>query len=65
MKAILILLITIVSPIYIVGQQWDYPIKPNSKEWKELNSNQEKVKVCQLPDNVLKKTKTSDLLEGS
>lgn len=42
---------------------WDYPIKPGTAEWKSLASNEEKIAVCQIPENVLKTLTDSELLE--
>ena len=41
---------------------WDYPVKPGSSQWKSLNSNEEKVNVCQIPENILPQLSTKDLL---
>lgn len=41
---------------------WDYPVKPGSSQWKSLNSNEEKVNVCQIPENILSQLSTKDLL---
>lgn len=42
---------------------YDYPIKPGSKEWKMLNSTQERVDACQIPENILKGIDTKSLLK--
>jgi len=34
------------------AQFWDYPVKPDTEEWKQL-TYQEKVNICQIPDTVL------------
>lgn len=50
----------IVPPTSLV---YDYPIKPGSLAWKELQSNEEKVRVCQIPENILSKLSTKELLD--
>ncbi len=42
---------------------WDYPVKPGSKEWKELKFHQEMVDVCQIPANLLSTISTEELAE--
>jgi hypothetical protein len=42
---------------------WDYPVKPGSEEWRKFTSNEEMVKVCQIPKNVLSSLSTEDLAE--
>ena len=40
---------------------WDYPIKPGMEEWKQLNGREEKVRVCQIPEEALSSLSTEDL----
>jgi hypothetical protein len=42
---------------------WDYPIKTNTTEWLQLKSTEDMYKVCQIPENVLSKLSTEDLVE--
>lgn len=42
---------------------WDYPVKPEMEEWKTLKNNQEKVLVCQIPQEILDTINTNELLE--
>ena len=62
---VMFILISIYSLIF--GQNlisaYDYPIKPGTAEWKELQTHQEKIKVCQIPEDTLKKLTPSDLLQ--
>lgn len=32
---------------------WDYPVKPGTDEWVNLDSYNERIKVCQIPDKIL------------
>ena len=41
---------------------WDFPIKPETEEWKKLESNKAKVEACQIPEHVLRDISTSDLM---
>jgi hypothetical protein len=43
--------------------RWDYPIKPGSNEWRNLNSYQNMLNACQIPVDILPNISTSDLLE--
>ena len=63
MKTKMIVFTMLLCPILIFGQTWDYPVKPGTEEWKTLNSNKDKVDICQLPENILKQTTTNDLFE--
>ncbi len=40
-----------------------FPIKPGTEEWKKLNSHQEMVDICQIPDKTLKHMSTSGLID--
>ncbi|WP_199117164.1 hypothetical protein [Pedobacter sp. ASV28] len=42
---------------------YDYPVKPGSKEWKMFKSTQERVDACQIPENILKEIDTRSLLQ--
>ena len=40
---------------------WDYPIKPNTEEWAQLQTHDEVLAICQIPDDVLSLLSTEDL----
>ena len=40
---------------------WDYPIKPGTEEWRQLKTNEEMVRTCQIPEEVLSSISTEDL----
>ena len=63
MKTKMILFTMLFCPILLLGQIWDYPIKPGSEEWKKLMSNKEMVESCQIPEKVLSNLSTEDLTE--
>ena len=49
---------------YTVKQgMWDYPVKPGTEEWKQSQSYEEKIKSCQIPEEVLTSLSTDDLTE--
>jgi hypothetical protein len=58
-----ILLLILLYPVFILGQTWDYPVKPGTEEWESLKTHSEKVAICQIPIDVLKKISTDDLIE--
>lgn len=43
---------------------YEYPIKPGSNEWKQLNSSKEKISVCQIPEDILIDMSTDGLIES-
>lgn len=45
------------------NRPYDYPIKPGSQAWLELGGTVERVKVCQIPQDILKDLTTSALVE--
>ena len=63
-KVIFLLLLSF--PIILIAQEeisWDFPVKPGSKEWNEIETSQEMINVCQIPLDVLSGMKTRELLE--
>lgn len=65
-----IFLITVVSLLLFAGganaqnsEKWDYPIRPDTEEWKVLKNHAEKLSVCQVPDSVLNQIATNDLID--
>lgn len=42
---------------------FDYPIKPGSTEWKTTDNTLVRVKLCQLPDSILKESSTDRLFD--
>lgn len=47
----------------VTAQPYDFPIKPGTPEWKSLSSHAERLKVCQIPETIIKKMTTDDLLQ--
>jgi len=43
-------------------QTWDYPVKPGSKQWNAYTSYQERLEVCQIPQEILKDIPTEELV---
>jgi len=39
---------------------WDYPVKPGTEEWK---NTKDRIKACQIPENILLSLSTEDLTE--
>lgn len=48
---------------YTITTPYEYPIKPGTAEWEKLKTHEEKIKVCQIPDDILKKMNTDTLVE--
>ena len=46
-----------------VGTNYVYPIRPGTDEWSALETHEEKLRVTQLPDDLLNKLRTDELLE--
>lgn len=42
---------------------YDFPIKPGTPEWAALNSHEEMLRVCQVPESVLQDMSTEGLIE--
>jgi len=70
MKRIKIFLIAILCLVAcVVNAQatkkviWDYPVKPGTEEWSQFQSNEEMVKACQIPENLLSLLSTDDLAD--
>jgi len=57
------LLTIFVCPILIYGQIWDYPVKPGTEEWKKFNSIDDMYLSCQIPDSILYRLSTKDLVD--
>lgn len=68
MKPIVVMTILSVLMICIKNnaycQVYNFPIKPGSNEWKKLQTHDEMLQVCQIPDSVLLKISTKNLLES-
>ena len=61
-------IILLMSRLWVYGQQeikdeYEFPVKPGSKEWIQLESIQKCIEVSQMPDEALVKISTADLLE--
>ena len=62
MKKILFSLLIFLSFITYAQEKWDYPIKPRTEEWKNLENHQKRLEVCQIPESVLQNISTNDLM---
>lgn len=59
MKKMIILMILNVSAF---AQGFEFKIKPGTEEWKKLQTYDEMINVCQIPDSLLKKISTKELI---
>lgn len=44
-------------------KKFDYPIKPESDEWKTFDTHKKMVEACTIPDEIIEKMSTQELLE--
>lgn len=45
------------------GPAYQYPIVPGTDKWKSFTTNDQKLSACQIPQNVLKKMSTENLIK--
>jgi len=57
-----VLLLSFISINIFSQVKWDYPIKPGSEEWKGFTTHQQMVEACKIPDTILEKMSTAELL---
>ena len=48
---------------YPIDESYEYPIVPGTDEWKALDNNIDKMRVCMIPEDVLNRMTTEALLE--
>ena len=54
----------ILKPVTRSGElAWDYPVKPGMEEWKLFQSNEEKVRACQIPEEIISSLTTEELTD--
>ena len=67
MKKINLALIFVVTCLHVYSQDkvvsWDFPINPNSIEWKELKSYDEQLKAYNIPEDIINKISTKELVK--
>lgn len=61
-KACTVIMMVTLFTVVLVAQQYDYPIKPGTPEWKAMISTEQRVQACQIPDSILTIISTEDLL---
>ncbi|MBC7914346.1 MAG: hypothetical protein H7Y07_09510 [Pyrinomonadaceae bacterium] len=64
MKKFLFIALAILTNATLFAQEYNFPVKPGTVAWKQLKFHEEKVRVCQIPDGVLKAMSTKDLLQS-
>lgn len=63
-KIILLYLMTI--PMISFAQEkvtWNYPVRPGTEEWKQLNSFKERLDAFNIPDDILQEITTDELVK--
>lgn len=51
------------SNVTVIADLYDFPIKPGTPAWAKLQSHNEMVEVCQLPQDTLKNISTAGLIQ--
>ena len=46
-----------------ISNAYDFPIRPGDEEWKQLPSKKARLEACQIPDSILRKMCTYDLVK--
>lgn len=41
------------EPVYTIDEPYEYPILPGTDEWKAILDHSEKIKLCQIPEDIL------------
>lgn len=49
---------------YAIDVPYEYPVRPGTQEWAQLDSHNQKVDICQIPEAVLKNMTTQALCES-
>ena len=65
-QAILLVGVAILYSNTIYGQnttRWDFPVKPGTKEWKQIKTIENRISACQIPEDRIKFISTKDLIE--
>lgn len=60
---ILFCLIAFAMSANLFSEPYNYPIRPGSEAWNKAGSYEERVKLCQIPDDILGEMETDDLIE--
>jgi len=65
----IIVIIAVLSKVFLGQAQenrvkpiWDYPIKPGTEEWVALGTRVERLRISQIPDEILKTISTENLV---
>lgn len=63
----LIILILWIMPLYAFNQnekaEWNFPVKPGTEEWKNLTTYEEKLNAYNIPEEILGKMSTAELVK--
>lgn len=49
---------------YPIDEPYEYPVVPGTDEWKALDNNIDKLRVCMIPEDILSRMTTEALLES-
>ena len=51
------------APVCRDDLAWDYPVKPGSDEWEQIESTHGRIAICQIPEDILTSLATEDLTD--
>lgn len=54
--------LSVLLPAQSIDGVYDYPVKPGTKEWYELKTEEERFAILQIPDDLLKSMSTENLI---
>ena len=65
MRKYLIMTFSLFTCMINAQVQWNYPVKPGMEEWNQLETEQERIDVLQVPEEVLANLSTEDAVRLS
>ena len=58
----LIFYLMVLNTLCAQKEQWDFPVKPGTEQWKSFQTPTEILKAIQVPEDILKNMSTEDLV---
>lgn len=58
---VLLLAVSLQGAAQRLADPYDFPVKPGSEAWQQLQTGKEMMEVCQIPETVLKSLTTEAL----
>jgi hypothetical protein len=63
LKTIIFLLWPLLMQAQSLDSVYNFPIRPGTKEWSNLNTEEQRIRAMQIPDNLLKQMSTECLIK--